>query len=60
MEKVVDNQELMERIKVDPIIYERSSKSLKFPEREKCMERNNLCTGSRYCISTSKVLYYQN
>ena len=47
MEKVVDNQELMEHIKGDPIIYVRSSKSLKLPGREKCMERNNLCTGNR-------------
>ena len=39
MEKVVDNEKLMECMR----------------EKKKSMERKNLCTGSRYCISTNEV-----
>ena len=59
MEKVVDNEELMERMRGNSAIYVRSSKDFKFLEKKKCIERNNFCTGNRYSIRT-KGKCYQN
>ena len=42
--------------RVDPVIYIRSSKDFKMTETKKYMERNKLCTGSRYC-STISIKY---
>ena len=44
----------MECIRGDPDIYFRNTKGFKLPERKKCIERNNLCTENRCCISTNK------
>ena len=49
IEKTVDNEELTECMKGDPVIYFRSSKDFKIAWKEKCKERNNLCSGKR-CI----------
>ena len=50
LEKVVDNEELMECIRGDPVIQVRSS--LKLSERKKkCMEKNILCTNVIHDVS---------
>ena len=61
MEKVVDNEELMQATRGNPVIYVRSSKDFEIAwKKKKCMERNNLCTGNRYCISPSTKLLKTN
>ena len=48
LEKVVDKEELMECIRCDQVNCVSS------------VEKNILCTGNRYCISTNKVSCYQH
>ena len=45
----------MGSISGDPVIYVRISKILKLSERKKRMERNIICTGSRYCVRTNNA-----
>ena len=52
--KIVDNEELMECKRGDPVIYVCNGKDFQISWK-KCLERNNLCTGNRYCISTNKI-----
>ena len=53
MEKIVESDELMKCIRGEPVIYVHSSKYFKIALKEKkCMEKNNLCTRDKYCIST--------
>ena len=54
MEKVVDNEDLMECITGDSVMLV-ASKIFKLPERKKCMETNNLSTRNRDCISAPQL-----